>query len=175
MEPLNHAPSSMEILWQVTSPPSEPSFLISDPVACGDVAFYFAQNNNFFGIDVGLDLAIAANRYTVTRQIDGAFDTRPSIYNDSEPATSPLMTSDFPMVACSVLLRTALRRRGDGRRLAGESRCCIGAHNWLLRFRSGFWIRVRRRASRLPHFVIPFSFFVRQCSQLHLRRCLYLF
>ena len=32
-----------------------------------------AQNHNFLGVDVGLNLTIAADRYTVTRQIDGAF------------------------------------------------------------------------------------------------------
>ena len=36
------------------------------------------------------------------------------MYSDSEPVTSPLMTSDFPIVACSVLLRTALRGAATG-------------------------------------------------------------
>src|SRR5579862_2067081 len=40
--------------------------------------------------------------------------TRPSMYNDSEPVTSPLITSDLPMVACSWLLRTALRGAAAG-------------------------------------------------------------
>src|ERR1051326_4903774 len=43
------------------------------PVAGRDVAFYLAQHHDFLGGDVGLDLAVAANRDTVTRQIDGAF------------------------------------------------------------------------------------------------------
>src|ERR1700757_4997810 len=29
IEPLNHAPSSIEILWQTTSPPSDPSLRMS--------------------------------------------------------------------------------------------------------------------------------------------------
>jgi hypothetical protein len=40
--------------------------------------------------------------------------TRPSMYNDSEPVTSPLMTSDFPMVAWSVELIAALRGAAAG-------------------------------------------------------------
>src|SRR5579864_1392981 len=40
--------------------------------------------------------------------------TRPSMYNDSEPVTSPLITSDLPMVACSWLLRSALRGAAAG-------------------------------------------------------------
>jgi hypothetical protein len=36
------------------------------------------------------------------------------MYSDSEPVTSPLMTSDFQMVACSVLFKTALRGAATG-------------------------------------------------------------
>src|SRR5215468_3942589 len=45
--------------------------------------------------------------------------TRPSMYRASEPVTSPLMISDFPIVADSWLLITALRGAGAGVGSAG--------------------------------------------------------
>src|SRR5579871_5649768 len=55
-------------------------------------------------------------RPTVTR-LPGrlmAPSTRPSMYRDSEPVTSPLITRDLPMVACSWLFRSALRGAAAG-------------------------------------------------------------
>src|SRR4051812_551282 len=40
--------------------------------------------------------------------------TLPSIYSDSEPVTSPLITRLLPIVACSCVFRTALRLAGAG-------------------------------------------------------------
>ena len=73
IEPLNHAPSSIEILWQTTSPAKRPFVPYVNPVAGRDVAFYLAQDDNFLSVNVGLDLAVAANRNAVAGQIDGAF------------------------------------------------------------------------------------------------------
>src|SRR5262249_18348836 len=54
--------------------PAQRTFIANvNPIAGSDVALDFAQDHDFLGVDVGLDLAVAANRYTVTRQIDGAF------------------------------------------------------------------------------------------------------
>ena len=36
--------------------------------------------------------------------------TRPSMYSDSDPVTSPLITRDLPMLACSWLLVTTAAR-----------------------------------------------------------------
>src|SRR5271165_6312918 len=53
-------------------------------------------------------------RPTVTRLPGRLMEpsTRPSIYSDSEPVTSPLMTSDLPSVACSWVLSDELDGRG---------------------------------------------------------------
>jgi hypothetical protein len=40
--------------------------------------------------------------------------TRPSIYKDSEPVTSPLITSDLPMVAWSDVVVVTGREAGAG-------------------------------------------------------------
>ena len=152
IEPLNHAPSSIEILWQTTSPPSDPSFLMSTRSLAVTLPFTLPRTTTSLALMLAWTWPL---RPTVTR-LPGRLtepSTRPSIYSDSEPVTSPLMTSDFPMVACSVLLRTALRGAATGVGSLGLSGG--SAHNWFLRFRCGFLVRIRwrgARASRLPHY-----------------------
>src|SRR5215471_886993 len=43
------------------------------PVAGRHVAFNLAQDDDFSGVDVGLDLAVAPHGHTVARKVDGAF------------------------------------------------------------------------------------------------------
>src|SRR5260370_32616927 len=55
-------------------------------------------------------------RPMVTRLPEKLIDpsTRPSIYKDSDPVTSPLITSDLPIVAWSELLVVVVTGRGIG-------------------------------------------------------------
>src|SRR5579859_2541178 len=113
IEPLNHALSSIEILWQTTSPPSDPSLRMSTRSLAVTLPFTLPRTTTSLALMLAWTWPL---RPTVTR-LPGRLtepSTRPSIYSDSEPVTSPLMTSDFPMVACSVLLRTALRGAATG-------------------------------------------------------------
>src|SRR5258708_4565128 len=106
----------MLILWQTTSPLSEPSFLISTRSLAVTLPLTLPSTTTSLALTLAWTWPL---RPTVTR-LPGklmAPSTRPSMYSDSEPVTSPLMTSDFPIVACSWLLfRTVLRgvARGDG-------------------------------------------------------------
>jgi len=53
--------------------------------------------------------------------------TRPSMYSDSDPVTSPLITSDLPMVAWSaVLLLATGRGAGAGAGDAGSGAEAVG-------------------------------------------------
>src|SRR5579859_7235688 len=113
IEPLNHALSSIEILWQTTSPPRDPSLRMSTRSLAVTLPFTLPRTTTSLALMLAWTWPL---RPTVTRLPGRLTDpsTRPSIYSDSEPVTSPLMTSDFPMVACSVLLRTALRGAATG-------------------------------------------------------------
>src|SRR6185312_1039400 len=103
----------MLIRWQTTSPESEPSFLMSTRSLAVMLPFTLPRTTS----SLALMLAwICPLRPTVTR-FPGRLmvpSTRPSMYSDSEPVTSPLITRDLPMVACSVLLTTALRGAATG-------------------------------------------------------------
>src|ERR1700690_157643 len=106
--PLKKAPSSIEMRAATTSPVREPSLRISTrslavrlprtlPRTTISRALMFAETTPF--------------RPTVTRLPDRLIDpsTRPSIYKDSEPVTSPLITSDLPIVAWSEVVLTTGR------------------------------------------------------------------
>src|SRR6185437_6052408 len=122
------------------------------PIFAGcDVAFYLAQDHNFLGIDVGLDLAVAANRNAIAGQIDGAFYASVDIKR-FRAGNFALDDERFPDRGLLGVVENGIARRRDRRwlaRLSGGS-----AHNWFLRFRCGFLVRIRRRrsASRLPHY-----------------------
>src|SRR5215470_16566562 len=113
IEPLNQAPSSMEILWQITSPPSDPSLRMSTRSLAVTLPLTLPRTTTSLALMLAWTWPL---RPTVTR-LPGrlmAPSTRPSMYSDSEPVTSPLMMSDLPMVACSWLFRTALRGAATG-------------------------------------------------------------
>src|SRR6185437_16096797 len=103
----------MLIRWQTTSPANEPSFRMSTRSLAVMLPFTLPRTTS----SLALMLAwICPLRPTVTR-FPGRLmvpSTRPSMYSDSEPVTSPLITRDLPMVACSVLLTTALRGAATG-------------------------------------------------------------
>src|SRR5689334_4234700 len=103
----------MLIRWQTTSPANEPSFRISTR----SLAVRFPLTLPRITTSLALMLAwIWPLRPTVTR-FPGRLmvpSTRPSMYSDSEPVTSPLITRDLPIVACSWLLTTALRGAAAG-------------------------------------------------------------
>jgi len=52
--------------------------------------------------------------------------TRPSMYSDSDPVTSPLITSDLPMVAWSAVLLLLATGRGAGADDAGSGAGAVG-------------------------------------------------
>ena len=45
-----------------------------DAIGSGDIAADLAQNDDFTGVDGGIDLPIAADREAIAGQVDGAFD-----------------------------------------------------------------------------------------------------
>jgi len=65
-----------------------------------DVALHLAHDDDFIGRDVGRDDSVAADRDAIVGKLIVP-STRPSMNSDSEPDTSPLMTSERPIVACS--------------------------------------------------------------------------
>src|SRR5579864_4600660 len=113
MPPLKYAPSSMLMRWQITSPVSEPSLRMSTRSVAVRLPFTLPR------ITTSLALMLACTcplRPTVTRWPARlmAPSTRPSMYSASEPVTSPLITSDLPMLACSWVLSVALRGAAAG-------------------------------------------------------------
>src|SRR6185312_5720085 len=103
----------MLMRWQITSPARDPSLRMSTRSLAVMLPFTLPSTTS----SLALMLAwICPLRPTVTR-FPGrlmAPSTRPSMYSDSEPVTSPLITRDLPMVACSWLLTTALRGAAAG-------------------------------------------------------------
>ena len=72
-----------------------------------NVALHFAQDDNFAGADVGGDAAVTSNGDPVLGKIDGALDS-PIDVERFVPLTSPLMTTERPIVACSTGTLTVL-------------------------------------------------------------------
>src|SRR5215510_6013790 len=103
----------MLMRWQTTSPVSEPSLRMSTRSLAVRLPFTLPRTTTSRALMLAWTCPL---RPTVTR-FPGRLmvpSTRPSMYSDSEPVTSPLMTSDLPIVACSWLLRTALRGAAAG-------------------------------------------------------------
>ena len=100
MPPLKNAPSSIEMRAATTSPVSEPSLRMSTR----SLAVRLPRTLPSTTISLALMLAATTPlRPMVTRLPERLIDpsTLPSIYKDSEPVTSPLITSDLPIVAWS--------------------------------------------------------------------------
>ena len=70
------------------------------PVGAFDVSADFAHDHDFAGVDVGLDGAVASDGHPVFRDADAAFNAAINI-KCFGAVTSPLITIDLPMVACS--------------------------------------------------------------------------
>ncbi len=69
-----------------------------NPVGGVDVALHFAEHHHFPRRDVGLHLAVPANRHPVAVERDRALDFAVDV-SDSEPVSSPLMIRLLPIVA----------------------------------------------------------------------------
>src|SRR5437879_4948144 len=113
MPPLKKAPSSIEMRAATTSPVSEPSLRMSTR----SLAVRLPRTLPSTTISRALMLADTTPlRPTVTRLPERLMEpsTRPSMYSDSDPVTSPLMTSDLPMVAWSAVLVVAGRGAAGG-------------------------------------------------------------
>src|SRR5260370_14460783 len=113
MPPLKKAPSSIEMRAATTSPVSEPSLRMSTR----SLAVRLPRTLPSTTISRALMLAATTPlRPMVTRLPERLIDpsTRPSIYKDSDPVTSPLITSDLPIVAWSELLVVVVTGRGIG-------------------------------------------------------------
>src|ERR1700677_130090 len=111
MPPLKKAPSSMEMRAATTSPVNEPSLRISTR----SLAVRLPRTLPSTTISRALMLAATTPlRPMVTRLPERLIDpsTLPSIYKDSEPVTSPLITSDLPMVAWSEVVVVVATGRG---------------------------------------------------------------
>src|ERR1019366_3897084 len=115
----------MLMRWAMTSPVSEPSPRMSTR------SLAVMLPRTFPSTTISRAEMLAATtplRPTVTRLPGRLMEpsTRPSMYSDSEPVTSPLMTSDFPSVACSWVLIGGLAGRGaiGGSGAAGEEVGC---------------------------------------------------
>src|ERR1700693_6117192 len=117
MPPLKNAPSSIEIRAAITPPVSEPSLRMSTR----SLAVRLPRTLPSTTISRALMLAATTPlRPTVTRLPERLIEpsTRPSIYSDSEPVTSPLITRDLPIVAWSAVV--VLMGRGVDGSLAVE-------------------------------------------------------
>src|SRR5215471_13899189 len=117
--PLKKAPSSIEIRAATTSPVSEPSLRMSTR----SLAVRLPRTLPRTTISRALMLADTTPlRPTVTRLPERLMEpsTRPSMYSDSDPVTSPLITSDLPMVAWSAVLLLLATGRGAGADDAGS-------------------------------------------------------
>src|SRR5882724_754000 len=113
MPPLKKAPSSMLMRCAITSPVSEPSLRMSTR----SLAFRLPRTLPMITISRATTFADTTPlRPMVTRFPASLMEpsTRPSMYRASDPVTSPLMMSDFPMVACSLLLTMELRAAETG-------------------------------------------------------------
>src|SRR5581483_2078010 len=113
MPPLKKAPSSIEMRAATTSPVSEPSLRISTR----SLAVRLPRTLPSTTISRALMLAATTPfRPTVTRFPERLMEpsTRPSMYSDSEPVTSPLITRDLPMVAWSAVAVVAATGRDAG-------------------------------------------------------------
>src|SRR5215831_21237628 len=97
----------------ITSPVNEPSLRISTR----SLAVRLPRTLPSTTISRALILAATTPlRPTVTRLPERLIDpsTRPSMYNDSEPVTSPLITSDLPIVAWSAVVVVTGRGAAGG-------------------------------------------------------------
>src|ERR1700692_4298400 len=113
MPPLKKAPSSIEMRAATTSPVSEPSLRMSTR----SLAVRLPRTLPSTTISLALILAATTPlRPMVTRLPERLIDpsTLPSIYKDSEPVTSPLITSDLPIVAWSEAVEVLEIGRGTG-------------------------------------------------------------
>src|ERR1019366_1971935 len=113
MPPLKKAPSSIEMRAATTSPVSEPSLRISTR----SLAVRLPRTLPSTTISRALMFAATTPlRPMVTRLPERLIDpsTRPSIYKDSEPVTSPLITSDLPIVAWSEVVVVTARGTAAG-------------------------------------------------------------
>ena len=74
-----------------------------DAIARRQIPAHFSQHHDFTRINVRRHDSVAANRDSISRQIDGTLD--PAVdKSDSDPVTSPLITSDLPIVAWSAVV-----------------------------------------------------------------------
>jgi len=113
MPPLKNAPSSIEMRAATTSPVKDPSLRISTR----SLAVRLPRTLPSTTISRALMLAATTPlRPIVTRLPERLIDpsTRPSIYKDSEPVTSPLITSDLPIVAWSEVVVVTGRGTAGG-------------------------------------------------------------
>src|SRR5215472_3314519 len=131
------------------------------PIAGGHVALDLAQDHDFLGVDVGLDLPVATNGHPVPREVDSAFDAAIDV---ERFRASHLAFDDQRFANRGLLLavHNGIARGGRWGRLAGK----IGgsAHDRFLRLRWCGRFRVRggvRRTSGLPHFSLT-SFLILQ-------------
>src|SRR5208282_2879545 len=113
MPPLKNAPSSIEMRAATTSPVSDPSLRMSTR------SLAVRLPRTFPSTTISRALMFAATtplRPIVTRLPERLIDpsTRPSMYKDSEPVTSPLITSDLPIVAWSEVVPTTGRGAAGG-------------------------------------------------------------
>src|SRR5262249_47968616 len=80
-------------------------------IAGRQVTAHFAENHNLSRIDVRGNNPVAADRHAIAGKVDRALHAAIDI-SDSEPVTSPLITSDLPIVAWSAVVEVVETGRG---------------------------------------------------------------
>jgi hypothetical protein len=138
MPPLKKAPSSMEMRAAMT-------------IAGGEIAADFAQHDDFAGVDVGGDYAVASDGDAVAGEVDGALHAAVDVkrFGAGDFALNDERFADGSLVGGGGGYRPGSNGLSGGHRRAG------GRHSGALRH--GRLRRSLRLIGRLPHGVkVPF-------------------
>src|SRR5262249_13084651 len=130
-------------------------------VAGGHISFDFAQDHDFLGVDVGLDLAVAAYSHAMAGKVDGAFH---AAVNVQRFRTADLTFDDERLANRGLFLVVdyGVAWRGNGRGLGRQG--AAGVHKRFLLFRRGRLRGWARRISGLPHFEYFLSSWLFECG-----------